>query len=41
MSLGSRISTLGMFGTVEANDRAPRESSALGGAVEWINSPPL
>ena len=32
---------LGMFGTVEANDRAPRELSALGGAVEWINSPRL
>jgi thiol-disulfide isomerase/thioredoxin len=32
---------LGMFGTSEANDPAPRELSALGRAVEWINSPPL
>jgi thiol-disulfide isomerase/thioredoxin len=32
---------LGMFGTVDASDRAPRELSALGRAVEWINSPPL
>jgi len=33
---------LGMFGNdVDANDRAPRELSALGRAVEWINSPPL
>lgn len=32
---------LGMFSTVEANDRAPRELSALGRANEWINSPPL
>ena len=31
----------GMFGNVEAGDRAPRELSALGRAVEWINSPPL
>ena len=28
-------------GKVEAQDRAPREFSALGRAVEWINSPPL
>jgi thiol-disulfide isomerase/thioredoxin len=26
---------------VEANDRTPRELSALGRAAEWINSPPL
>jgi thiol-disulfide isomerase/thioredoxin len=32
---------LGMFGKLEANDRAPRELSALGRSVEWINSPPL
>jgi len=31
----------GMLGTVEATDRAPRELSALGRAVEWINSPRL
>jgi thiol-disulfide isomerase/thioredoxin len=28
-------------GKAEANDRAPRELSALGRAAEWINSPPL
>jgi len=27
---------LAMFGKAEANDRAPRELSALGGAIEWI-----
>jgi thiol-disulfide isomerase/thioredoxin len=32
---------LGMFGKVEANDRAPRELTALGRAVEWLNSPRL
>jgi hypothetical protein len=32
---------LGMFGQVEADDREPRELSALGRAVEWINSPRL
>ncbi len=32
---------LGMFGKVEAQDRASRELSALGRAAEWINSPPL
>src|SRR4029453_13802435 len=32
---------LGVFGSVEANEGAPRELSALGRAVEWINSPPL
>jgi len=32
---------LGMFGQAEANDRAPRELSALGRALEWINSPPV
>jgi thiol-disulfide isomerase/thioredoxin len=31
----------GMFCSMDANDRAPRELSALGRAVEWINSPPL
>jgi thiol-disulfide isomerase/thioredoxin len=31
----------GMFGKVEANVRAPRELSAFGRAVDWINSPPL
>ena len=25
----------------EANDRGPRELAALGGAAEWLNSPPL
>ena len=28
-------------GTVEANQRAPRELAALGGAAEWLNSPRL
>jgi hypothetical protein len=32
---------LGMFGQAEADDREPRELSALGRAVEWINSPRL
>ena len=32
---------LGMLDKVEANARASRELSALGRAVEWINSPPL
>jgi hypothetical protein len=32
---------LGMFGKVEANERAPRELVALGGAAEWLNSPRL
>jgi thiol-disulfide isomerase/thioredoxin len=29
---------LGTFGTVEANDRGPRELAAVGGAAEWLNS---
>jgi thiol-disulfide isomerase/thioredoxin len=32
---------LGMLGKAEGIDGAPRELSALGRAVEWINSPPL
>ena len=32
---------LGVSGTVEANQRAPRELAALGGAAEWLNSPRL
>jgi len=32
---------LGMFGSGEGSDRAPRELAALGRAAEWINSPPL
>jgi thiol-disulfide isomerase/thioredoxin len=32
---------LAQAGKVEADDRAPRELSALGRAVDWINSPPL
>jgi hypothetical protein len=30
-----------MIRTGEADERAPREVSALGRAVDWINSPPL
>jgi len=37
----SAFAHLGMIRTVEAGDRAPREFSALGRAVDWINSPPL
>jgi thiol-disulfide isomerase/thioredoxin len=36
-----RAEGLAEAGKVEAQDRAPREFSALGRAVEWINSPPL
>ena len=33
---------LGMSGNnVEANQRAPRELAAIGGAAEWLNSPRL
>ena len=32
---------LGMFGKADAGDGASRELSALGRAVDWINSPPL
>jgi len=32
---------LGIFGMVEANQRAPRELAALGGAADWLNSPRL
>jgi thiol-disulfide isomerase/thioredoxin len=32
---------LGMFGTVDASDREPRELAALGRAAEWLNSPRL
>src|SRR3954470_18308979 len=32
---------LGVSGTVEANQRAPRQLAALGAAPEWINSPRL
>ena len=32
---------LGVAGNVEANQRAPRELAALGGAAEWLNSPRL
>ena len=32
---------LGMSGTVEANQRAPRELAAIGSAAEWLNSPRL
>ena len=31
----------GLSGTVEANQRAPRELAAIGGAAEWLNSPRL
>jgi thiol-disulfide isomerase/thioredoxin len=37
----SAFAHLGTGRTVEAGDRAPREFSALGRAVDWINSPPL
>jgi thiol-disulfide isomerase/thioredoxin len=41
--LGTAAMTLsaGMWGGVEANQRAPRELAAIGGAVEWLNSPRL
>ena len=32
---------LGMLGKVEANQRAPRELAAMGGATGWLNSPRL
>ena len=32
---------LGVSGNVEANQRAPRELAAIGGAAEWLNSPRL
>ena len=32
---------LGMLGKVEANQRAPRELAAIGGATGWLNSPRL
>ena len=32
---------LGVPGNVEANQRAPRELAAIGGAAEWLNSPRL
>ena len=32
---------LGTFGSAEANQRAPRELAAIGGATEWLNSPRL
>ena len=31
----------GLFGAVEASQRAPRELAAIGNAAEWINSPRL
>jgi thiol-disulfide isomerase/thioredoxin len=31
----------GLFGVVEASQRAPRELAAIGNAAEWINSPRL
>jgi thiol-disulfide isomerase/thioredoxin len=37
----SAFAHLGTIRTVEAGDRAPREFSALGRAVDWINSAPL
>ena len=32
---------LGVSGNLEANQRAPRELAAIGGAVGWLNSPRL
>src|ERR687896_2223311 len=32
---------LGVSGNAEANQRAPRELAAIGGAAEWLNSPRL
>ena len=32
---------LGVSGNVVANQRAPRELAAIGGAAEWLNSPRL
>src|SRR5882672_6332188 len=37
----SAFAHLGTIRTVEAGDRAPREFSAVGRTVDWINSPPL
>src|SRR5258707_575749 len=37
----SAFARLGTIRTAEAGPRAPREFSALGRAVDWINSPPL
>jgi thiol-disulfide isomerase/thioredoxin len=37
----SPTETLAEAGMVEANQRAPRELAALGGATEWLNSPRL
>ena len=37
----SAFAHLGTIRTAEAGPRAPREFSALGRAVDWINSPPL
>jgi len=37
----SLAEALAEAGIVEANQRAPRELTALGGAAEWLNSPPL
>ena len=31
----------GMSCSVDANDSAPRELAAIGGAAEWLNSPRL
>ena len=37
----SAFAHLGMVRTAEAGPRASQEFSALGRAVDWINSPPL
>ena len=41
MTIGAAHAGLFTAGTIEANQRVPRELAALGRAVEWINSPPL
>jgi thiol-disulfide isomerase/thioredoxin len=41
MTIGAAHAGLFTAGTIEANQRVPRELAALGRAVEWINSPRL
>ena len=41
MTIGAAHAGLFAAGTIEANQRVPRELAALGRAVEWINSPRL
>ena len=41
LSGGLRAEASAEPGTVEANQRVPRELAAIGGAAEWLNSPRL